>query len=148
LREISLFCVIAIAGYHVVLGMWDILAYLARQKAVRCEVKLCKGSQKVQVKAMIDTGNSLRDKVTGKAVNIITSSVARELGWGEQTQQIRYISYCSIGKKDGVMPLMVLDSMYVNTEPGKNIEKPLVAICDEEISTDGYKMILNPDVLL
>ena len=45
------------------------------------------------------------------------------------------------------MPLFTMDSMMIDMNEKKRVERPLVAVCSEEMSTDEYQMILNPDVL-
>ena len=46
------------------------------------------------------------------------------------------------------MPLITLDGMYVCRKEKEWIEKPLAAICEEDMTADRYEMILNPDVLI
>ena len=146
LRVGSLFFVLAILSYHIAMGIWDILLYLAKQKEFHCEVVLCDGENKVRVNAIIDTGNTLKDSQTGKPVSIITTSTASQLFCLERQKEFRYISYCSIGKSDGVMPLWEASWMCICRKPEKMVEAPLLAVCDEEISAGEYQMILNPDV--
>ncbi len=144
----SVFLVLAIVSYYMVSGILSLLAYLAGQNEYRCRVILLKGGKSRTVQALIDTGNSLRDLVTGKPVSIIDKKAAREL-WGEDDMTgIRYIPYHSIGKAEGVMPLITLDGMYVCRKEKEWIEKPLAAICEEDMTADRYEMILNPDVLV
>ena len=96
---------------------------------------------------ILQEGNSLRDAVTGKPVSIIDKQVIEELYGGKDIAGIRYIPYHSIGKAEGVMPLITLDGMYVCRKEKEWIEKPLAAICEEDMTADRYEMILNPDVL-
>lgn len=100
------------------------------------------------MQALIDTGNCLKDDITGKPVSIIDKKVAEELYEGNDLTGIRYIPYHSIGKAEGVMPLITLDGMYVCRKEKEWIEKPLAAICEEDMTADRYEMILNPDVLI
>ena len=46
------------------------------------------------------------------------------------------------------MPLVTLDGMYVCRKEKEWIERPLAAICEEDMTADRYEMILNPDVLI
>ena len=147
IRPVSLFLVTAVISYSIALGIWDILQYLAKQSQYRCEVKLCKSGNEILVNAIVDTGNSLRDSATGKPVSILTPEAAKKLFLKEEINDVRYISYHSIGKKEGVMPLFTMDSMMIDMNEKKRVERPLVAVCSEEMSTDEYQMILNPDVL-
>ncbi len=144
----SAFFVMALVSYYMVSGIWNLIIYLARQSEYRCQVILQKDGKSCEVQALIDTGNTLRDTVTGKPVSIIDKRVVKEL-WGEDDiTGIRYIPYHSIGKAEGVMPLITLDGMYVCRKEKEWIERPLAAICEEEMTADRYEMILNPDVLI
>lgn len=147
-RAQSLFLALAAVSYYVVSGIWSLVAYLGRQSRYRCRVVLEKDGRSVAVQALIDTGNCLKDDITGKPVNIIDKNVIRKL-WGENDiTGIRYISYHSIGKAEGVMPLVTLDGMYVCRKEKEWVEKPLAAICEGDMTADRYEMILNPDVLI
>lgn len=144
----SVFFVLAAASYYIVSAIWNLISYLAGHREYRCQVVLLKGGKSRKVQALIDTGNSLRDTVTGKPVSIIDKKAVMEL-WGEDDMAgIRYIPYHSIGKAEGVMPLITLDGMYVCRKEKEWIERPLAAICEEDITADRYEMILNPDVLI
>lgn len=147
-RAGSLFFALVVASYYMVSGIWSLVAYLGRQSRYRCQVVLQKGARRVSVQALIDTGNCLKDDITGKPVSIIDKNVIKKL-WGENDiTGIRYIPYHSIGKAEGVMPLVTLDGMYVCRKEKEWIEKPLAAICEGEMTADRYEMILNPDVLI
>lgn len=147
-RAGSLFLALAAASYYVVSGIWSLVVYLGRQSRYRCRVVLLRGERRVSVQALIDTGNCLKDHITGKPVSIIDKNVMKKL-WGEDDiTGIRYISYHSIGKAEGVMPLVTLDGMYVCRKEKEWIEKPLAAICEGDMTADRYEMILNPDVLI
>ena len=61
--------------------------------------------------------------------------------------KIRYIPYRTIGKKNGVIPVITLDKMCIEGEENEWINNPLIGICDTKISeNDEYDMILNPEV--
>ena len=143
----SFFIILAGLSFLAVSGIWSLLVYLARQSHYRCQVVLRKGPRSRRVQALIDTGNCLKDDITGKPVSIIDKKVAEELYEGNDLTGIRYIPYHSIGKAEGVMPLITLDGMYVCRKEKEWIEKPLAAICEEDMTADRYEMILNPDVL-
>lgn len=146
IRAGSLFFVLALTGYYVSLGIWNLISYLARQKAGRCTVQLFAGEKECTVEALIDTGNGLRDMITGKPVSIISRDTARKL-WDGNLNGVRYIPYHTVGKAEGVMPLMVLDKMCVLREEELWIMKPLAAISEERLTSDEYEMIMNPDIL-
>lgn len=96
---------------------------------------------------MIDTGNHLHDPWTKKPVSVIGVTTAKKLFENQEVENLRYISYQSIGKTDGVMPLQEIQSAYIDINGGKQVEKLLVAICQEDLWKGTYEMILNPEVL-
>ena len=144
----SLFFVLAIVSYYVVSGIWSLISYLARRKQSRVKVILCNGKRQCQVEALIDTGNCLRDEITGGPVSIVDQKVIRVLYGKENLTKLRYIPYHSIGRSEGVMPLIRLDGMYVCQERRFWIAEPLVAVSEEDLTADDYQMILNPDILI
>jgi len=151
-RIASLFFVFAIAGYSLSLGIWNLLTYLAERNVRRCKVRLIKGDQECMLEALLDTGNRLRDKMTGKPVSIISSETAKKLGISDmedrnKESRVWYIPYHSIGKAEGVMPAVMLDRMCICRRQEIWIEKPVVAICEEYITSDDYEMLMNPDLL-
>ncbi|BDZ78983.1 MULTISPECIES: sigma-E processing peptidase SpoIIGA [Claveliimonas] len=142
----SLFFVLAVGCYYISSGIWKILDLIFKTGQCRCDVELYVNGRCVTVPALIDTGNTLRDKLTGKPVNIIESQTAEELFGKEIPEGIRYISYHTIGRKNAVMPVAVLDSLRIAGENEKWVDKPMVGISEEKISSDGeYRMIINPD---
>lgn len=66
---------------------------------------------------------------------------------GMEDVNTRYIPYHSIGREHGVMKLVRLDSIEILKKERKVINNPYVAVSEETISADDYKMILNPDIL-
>lgn len=144
----SLFFALAVVSYFAVLGIWNFLSYLSRLREYRCEAVLYKDEKVLRVEAVIDTGNSLKDAVTGKPVSIVDESVVKTLIDAGLPEGIRYIPYHSVGKEAGVMPVITLDKMCVCQKSEKWIDRPLIGICEGQVASDGaYRMILNPDIL-
>lgn len=146
-RYAGMFFAFAVISYYLVLGIWSLVSYLARQENYRCDVMLYQGGRALRVTAVIDTGNALKDPVTAQPVSILDQKAAKDLCGGDRVKGIRFIPYHSIGKAEGVMPLIRLDRMEVLKREHKVIENPYVAVCEEPVSADGYEMILNPDIL-
>ena len=110
-------------------------------------VELYLGSKKYQIKGMIDTGNGLRDPISGTPVSILDRHTARKLFGEEHLKDVRYIPYQSIGKKAGVLPAVQLERMCILKDTECWVEKPLIASSEETISKGGeYEMILNPNL--
>lgn len=143
----SLFFIFAIAGYYIVLGIWNFLSYIQRCNRYRCEVDLYVDGKECRVEGMIDTGNGLRDPLTNRPVSILDRKTAKVFLGDRKMEGIRYIPYHSIGKKSGVLPAVKIDRMCVHREEECWIEEPLIGISEEEISAGGeYEMILNPNL--
>lgn len=147
IREGSLFLVITVISYVLASQIWDVLLYLARRQQNQCMVRLEHQGRKIELCAMIDTGNYLHDPWTKKPVSVIGVMTAKQLFEHQEVENLRYISYQSIGKTDGVMPLREIQSAYIDINGGKQVEKLMVAICQEDLWKGTYEMILNPEVL-
>ncbi|MDY2814908.1 MAG: sigma-E processing peptidase SpoIIGA [Dorea sp.] len=148
LRSGSLFFLLAVVSYYVVSAIWETICYLSRKRNGRCKVILYLNERSCEVDALIDTGNSLKDPLTGKAVSVISQDTAKKLISAKENPTFRYIPYHSIGKAEGVMPMIVLNGMTVIGKEEQWIEKPLAAICENELTVERFQMILNPDVLV
>ena len=149
IRSGSLFFALALVGYYTSLSVWNLLRYMAGRAERQRNVRLIQDGKECVVKAVIDTGNCLRDSLTGKPVSIISRKVAFRI-FSEGVESVRYIPYHSVGRSQGAMPMTVLDRMCI-LAAGKGvdiwIEKPLVAICEEDITADDYEMLMHPELL-
>ena len=96
-------------------------------------------------KALIDTGNRLRDPVSGEPVNILDPEIAECL-LKEEIPQMREIAYHSIGKENGVMKAFRIERMIFPEKENMVIKNGLVAISEEKILCEDCRMILNPDI--
>ena len=146
LRIGSLFVVVSIAGYYLVLGIWKFATYVQRWNQCHYEVELHFGGKVYQVQGLLDTGNRLMDPVSGSPVSVLDKRTANEL-LGEKTENFRYISYRTIGKEHGVMPVFRIDGIRICGEKEYWIENPLIGVSEKEIGAEGeYEMILNPNL--
>ena len=141
----SLFFVLSVMGYYVAVGIWTLVEALLRHNNTSCEVLLFEKEECCLVKALIDTGNKLKDPVTKKPVSIIGQDTAKQLKIGEET--VRYISYHSVGNIKGVLPVYVLDKMtIIQSRKKTEMKAPVIAVCGRELEQDSCQMILNPDI--
>ena len=107
-------------------------------------VKICCDDVCLQLKALQDTGNTLRDPVTGRPVLVIGAEAAKKLTGltREQLQRpveaigalpgLRLIPYQAIGTESGLM----LARKYQNVQIGKWRGSQLVAFAPESLSGD------------
>ncbi len=105
--------------------------------------------KKVQVKALVDTGNHLVEPVSGAPVCIISQKLATRLGACLVPEKYHVIPYTSVGKKRGILPGYELPVLYIE-EPYQELRKEnvMIAVCNAGISPDSsYQMILHPRLL-
>ena len=146
MREISIYFFVAFISYSGAMGIWNYLSYMARTHNNSCMVRLYQGENQVEVNAIFDTGNRLRDTLTGKPVSIISRDTANKLWQNNSITNLRYIPYHTIGKKEGVLPVFIVDQMCLCLKEEIWIRKVPIAVLEDEISMDEYEMILNPDI--
>ncbi|MBR1771362.1 MAG: sigma-E processing peptidase SpoIIGA [Lachnospiraceae bacterium] len=116
-----------------------------RQKKSRaaCKVHLLKNDKCITLWALVDSGNSLYEPISGKPVSIIGEDVFRTL-WEEEPAFFRVIPFHSIGRKNGILRGYLLPAVEVETEGGiRRLEDIYVAV---SASCRG-KMILHPRLL-
>lgn len=112
-----------------------------------CRATLIRGGERMTVDALLDSGNSLIEPISGKPVCIVEASVWERLR-GEETEGFRAVPYHSIGKKRGILQGYLLQELQL--ELGglmKVFRNVYVAISEEELSgTAGgsVKLIVNP----
>ena len=105
-----------------------------------CRVTLRSGDREETVWGLIDTGNRLREPVSGRPVHVAVRGLMERIC--PKTGKILYVPYVSVGRS-GVLPAVVLDEMQVE-QRGKRyrISKPLVAVWREPLSPEGEYEIL------
>lgn len=103
----------------------------------------------IVVKALLDTGNQLRDPVFQKPVSILAESRKQEL-CGQEEPLCQMIPFHSIGEQNGILPAFFADYMCIRRGKGREtrIERPLLGVTKEPLSSQNeYDMILHPDLL-
>lgn len=108
-----------------------------------CHVTLIQKDVRMTVAALVDSGNSLTEPISGKPVCIIEQDLFNSLWKGEEPLY-RAVPYHSIGRKTGILQGYLLSELQI--ELGgmvKSFKDVYVAVCEEKIS-DGVGMIVNP----
>lgn len=75
LRGISLFYGCAVFCWHIWMQGWNLLTCFAERRKKILDVLLYIKGQKISVRALADTGNSLTDLLTGDPVSIVRSEI-------------------------------------------------------------------------
>lgn len=124
----------------------------------RFEIELTLGEKTVTTTALADTGNSLKDNITGKPVIIIENSLARELNDFLPTPDIvmagniphnsgfRMIPYSFVGGHSLLPAFKISNVKITANEHLINFDNILAAVSSEPLGED-YKAIINPEML-
>ncbi len=138
----------------VIYTMAEILIDKQRERIVleecRAEITLEDQGDRWKLTGLIDTGNHLKEPLTGRPVSILDPETAGKLPrccrtWQEQNGYL-YIPFHSIGREKGWMMGIVIDAMDVEYRGEKiRITHPVLAVSREPLSLAGqYQMIVNP----
>ncbi len=126
------------------------------------DITLYNKGRTVMTKALLDTGNSLKDGFTGKPVIIADKSVVRKLAdfslydyldgnnasdFNFTEENIRLIPYSGIGKS-GMLRAVKIDG--VSVKVGRNsvgVKNVLLAESENPLGNGAYRVLLNNDIL-
>lgn len=135
----------------------SLIRFLFRKHAAdgtRCEMTIGVGARTVRLKALVDTGHSLTDSLTGNPVVIVERSVAEHLFSALPTVEtitagsapdcgFRMIPYTTVGGH-GLLEAFQPDSVNVTLNgKTKTVDRVLVAVSNERLGED-YKAIISP----
>ena len=149
---------IPVTGVLVLMGAGGILFLFLRhfsfghsQENCVCRATLICGENSLTVNALIDSGNSLVEPVSGKPVSVVDEKVFQRL-WVNEFPGYRAIPYHSIGRKHGILQGYLLPELQLEIDGMvKDFCEIYVAVSKEQISddagADSVKMIINPLLL-
>ena len=102
------------------------------------------GEKSLSVRALLDTGNGLREPLSGKPVSILEKTAAEKLRG--QKEGILLIPYRAVGTRSGILYGFTADSMIlVCGEEQQEILQPVIGITEEKVSIrQEYEMLLSP----
>lgn len=141
-------------GIGMVLGLaaFSVWVLLRGQKkeaenAAYCEVLLQGAKETIRIRALVDSGNTLTEPVSGAPVSVVDARIFYRL-WPEGLPSFRVIPYHSVGKKNGILygypvPQMTIVSGGVE----KKCRNVYLAVSEEEIAGEEIPMLLHPALL-
>lgn len=109
---------------------------------------LIRGKERVRVRVIVDSGNSLTEPVSGKPVCVLDPETAGLL-WGDM-DYYRVIPYRSVGMEKGIMRGYLLPQLALEVGgPVKVIKNVFVAASPQELTKEGKKiqMLIHPVLL-
>ena len=117
------------------------------EHAAYCQVFLRGTDGECWVPALIDSGNTLREPISGAPVSVLDARVFKSL-WREEPSGFRAIPYHSVGKNSGILsgyPVPQITIRYRGVE--KVCRNVYLAVSEEEIAGKEIPMLLHPALL-
>lgn len=120
------------------------------EKSDIIKVEICHQKKVEQIFALFDSGNSLREPISGKPVHIVDYETADKIlkGGKETEEKIRVVPFHSIGNSNGLITAFLCDNLRINIK-GDYIDlgSSYIGIYRGKLSVDGhYNMILNRSI--
>ena len=119
-----------------------------------CRAELICGDERLQVMALVDSGNSLIEPISGRPVCIVTESILDGLR-KVLPPGYRAIPYHSIGKRRGILEGYLLPELVLELDGiRKSFTQVYIAATSqgiseiEEAEAESVKMIVNPMLFL
>lgn len=107
-----------------------------------------KGDIRIRVSAIVDSGNSLTEPISGKPVCVLDRLTAEKI-W-EEDELYRVIPFRSVGTGRGVLKAYLLPHLYLEQEgPVKELENIYVAISPQDFGKEDSEihMLIHPALL-
>lgn len=138
---------VLVGSFACLLAAYGIKRQQARRECF--EVLLLTGREKLQLTGFLDTGNLLIDPFVHQPVHIIQEDLL-ETALEEEQMSIRYIPFHSLGKEQGMLPVVTLPAMYIRETEGNGketvtfVERPVFGLAREKLFQNrDYQVILN-----
>ncbi len=165
--------VTAIAAILVVAELgWGVVHRVVWQELLHVPITVRLGERQVQVEALLDTANHLRDPLTGESVIIVEAEVlapllpedflkvvtGREFDFSQLSQALadttwaqrfRLLPYSSLGREHGMLIGFRPDEVYFTQGKAKHqVEDVIVGIYQRSFLPNGeYRALMHPELL-
>lgn len=142
--------ILGCAGMVLLLCAFSSRGMLAHKRFV--DLKIRYDDKEVAVTALCDTGNTLKDPITGESITVVGSDVARALLGLEEADLtspvvtmerlrlpgLRLVPYRAVGQPNGMLLAMKMDEVWI----GKENAGKIVAFAPQRIGkTEGYQAL-------
>ncbi len=120
-----------------------------RWQQCNCRIILHNGREKVEIEALMDTGNTLVEPISGKPVSVAEPETLYKMLGGRWPEGYRMVPFCSVGKQHGLMKAYLVKSVLVEVEGSYKECQDVYVGESKEFFNEGsrYQMILNPGIL-
>lgn len=136
-------------GGIVYLAVTFLLERREKEKQNFCRVTLVEGENRVEVNALIDTGNGLTEPISGKPVSVVQQKALEKL-WPQGLPEVyRAVPYHSVGCEHGIMKGYLACQMIIENQGLRStVSQVYLGAGENKISASGsYEMLLNPQLL-
>lgn len=158
----------AIVGFIILKSVFRILKGKLTRKELFCEILIKMENKEVIVTAMIDTGNLLKEPITGTPVIVVERQSLIELlpkkilenldsilignqtiELGRYASKFRIIPFSSLGKQNGMLLGIKMDEVFIIAEEEKiQVPDVIVGICNQSLTRNGlYTALIGLDIL-
>ena len=122
--------------------------FIKRQKLYYLVLLYCDGKE-YPMKALLDTGNTLVEPISGSPVSVAEPETLQRLLGGECPIGCRMVPFCSVGKQHGLMKAYLVKSIWVEVEGCYKECQNVYVGENQEFFKEGcrYQLILNPGIL-
>lgn len=161
-----------IVGFVIVNIAFKLVKGKISKKDMFCQIKIVFREKQTQIKAMIDSGNLLKDPISGRPVIVVEAKQLEEIipiqiienlnkiiGGGEQNiieemgteylSRFRIIPFSSLGKQNGLLLGFKADNIIVVTEEDEIVVKDvIIGLYDKSLTKNGlYTGLIGLDIL-
>lgn len=132
--------------YLLLIGGLKVINLINKNSSRICLVNVSLGNEVKHLHALIDSGNLLYDDVTNLPVSIIDNN---ELPENFSPEQLRYISFNSLGCVNGTLKIITVPFMCIEHKGEKKlVENMPVGISEYKLSaSNSYQMIISPEII-
>lgn len=147
-KRINLYTLLALMLVCVQIASIYIKNQRVRQTSHICKAVIESADQKITVQALIDTGNCLKEPISGKSVCLVEEPILANI-IQDRSLFFRAIPFHSVGCEQGMLYGIEVSKITVVTEAACCvIEHPICAGVRHALSKNAaYQMILPPDFI-
>lgn len=157
----------AILAFTIVKTTFKMIKGKITEKELICKIKVKIFDKTAEVTALMDTGNQLKEPITGESViviekqsmelliprivldnidNILKGSCPENIE--KYSTKLRVIPFSSLGKTNGMMLGIKPDDVLIETEQGKaSVTHAIIGICNSNLTKNGsYTALIGLDI--
>lgn len=172
-KSIWEYTIITVTAYLIINTGIRLFKHLNGKRGVDCQAVVTFNGRKMKVKGLYDTGNRLTDYDTGKPVSIMEYSSFIQLleakqrevldrfcsMAGSKTEELqdemltflhpRFLIYRSVGCSQGMLPVITVDSLTIQTkDTDREIKNAVIGLSKTALSGHGnFQIIISPTIL-